>query len=92
MIMLSVLTEISPLSEVFGSFAEGTGLEDGAKVLIKTVGITALAGFAADTCRDTGNSSLASRVELAAKLAIVALALPMINTVLTTVKELLSAG
>lgn len=90
--MLSVLTELSPLSESLAALAQGTGIEDGANVLVKTVGITALAGFAADTCRDTGNTSLASRVELAARIAIVAIALPMINTVLTTVNTLLSGN
>ena len=59
-------------------------------MLIKTVGICALAGFTSDACRDTGNSSLASKVEFAARITIVISALPLINTVLTTVKDLLN--
>ncbi len=90
LIALYVLGEFSPLSETIRSLSEGTGIQSAASVLIKTVGICALAGFTSDACRDTGNSSLASKVEFAARITIVISALPLINTVLTTVKDLLN--
>ena len=42
-------------------------------LLIKALGIAVTAKFAADACRDSGSSSLAGAVELAAKAAILVL-------------------
>ena len=47
-------------------------------ILLRIVGITYLAEFAADLCRDAGFSAVAGQVELAGKLTIMAVSLPVI--------------
>ena len=89
LIALYVLGEFSPLSETIRSLSEGTGIQSAASVLIKTVGICALAGFTSDACRDTGNSSLASKVEFAAKLSTILISLPMFENILSFALSLL---
>ena len=89
MILVSVMEEFSPLITTLNELGDGSGVQQGAAVLLKTVGICALAGFTADACRDSGNTSLASRVELAARTAIVIAALPLIKTILETAGSLL---
>ena len=60
-------------------------------LLIKALGIAVTAKFAADACRDSGSSSLAGAVELAAKAAILVLTLPMLKALAAAVSGLLGA-
>lgn len=55
-----------------------------AVILLKALGICFLAQFAADSCRDAGESALASKLELAGKIAIVILALPLFQKIAQT--------
>ena len=57
--------------------------------MFKSLGITYLTVFAADTCRDAGQNSLAAKVELAGRMAVVAAALPLVKRVVSIVTELL---
>lgn len=59
-------------------------------ILIKTVGICFLCQFAGDCCRDAGQSSLASRVELAGRAAILVVALPMFEKLINVAVSLIS--
>lgn len=58
-------------------------------LLIKALGIAVTAKFAADACRDSGSSSLAGAVELAAKAAILVLTIPMLKALAAAVSGLL---
>lgn len=60
-------------------------------LLIKALGIAVTAKFAADVCRDSGSSSLAGAVELAAKAAILVLTMPMLKALAAAVSGLLGA-
>lgn len=50
--------------------------------LLKVVGIAYIAEFGAEVCRDAGESSIASKVELGAKVIIMVLAVPIITSML----------
>lgn len=54
------------------------------KVALKALGIGYVTGFIADTCRDSGQTSLAAKAELAGKCAIFLLSVPLILSVLET--------
>ena len=64
-------------------YIEKAGI-DGAKLetLFKCLGICIVTQFAADTCRDSGQSAIASKVELAGKVAVAAAALPLFRELL----------
>jgi len=57
-------------------------------ILIKSLGVCYLTQFASDTCKDSGESSMASKIELAGKVAVMLLSLPLINQVLGVVTKL----
>lgn len=57
--------------------------------LIKIVGITYIAEFGADVCRDCGQSAIGSQIELFAKLSILVLSIPILMAVLDTVTQLI---
>ena len=61
------------------------------QVLFKALGICFLCQFSSDACKDAGQSALASKVELAGKLMIVLLALPMLEDIVNTAVTLLGA-
>ena len=76
-------------AEYFGIAAETAGDMSAYGIMFKSLGITYLTVFAADTCRDAGQNSLAAKVELAGRLAVVATALPLVKRVVSIVTELL---
>lgn len=59
-------------------------------VLIKALGVAVAAQITGDICRDNGNSAVAGASELAAKAAIIALALPLIRSAVGLAKELIN--
>lgn len=58
-------------------------------VLLRIVGITYLTEFSADLCRDAGFSAVAGQVELAGKLTIMAVSLPILLALLEVLEEFL---
>lgn len=57
--------------------------------VFRIVGIAYLTGFAAQISRDAGEGAIASRIEIAAKIIIMFLAIPIMWAVLETVLRLL---
>lgn len=89
-ILLSLLSSISPAIRQISTLLSTAGLEsDYAVILFKTIGICFLAQFAADSCRDAGENALAAKVELAGKLSIVVLALPLFEKIAQTATGLI---
>ena len=77
--------------EQLRSTMELTGLTgDYAAVLFKAVGICLLTQLAGDVCRDSGESSIASKIELAGRAAILLIAMPLIQEVLAWAWELMN--
>ncbi len=59
------------------------------EILLKGVGICLLTQTAADACRDAGETALAGRAELAGKVSLLTLALPLFEQVLRQAVELM---
>ena len=62
-----------------------------ANILMGALGIGLATGFCADICRDCREPSLASYVEMAGRLEILLLSLPLVAEILELVGELLGA-
>ena len=88
-ILFSIFSSVSPAVHQISTLLSSAGLtSDYAVILFKTLGICFLAQFAADACRDAGESALASNVELAGKIAIVVLSLPLFEKIAQTAVKL----
>ncbi|PWK11500.1 stage III sporulation protein AD [Tumebacillus permanentifrigoris] len=59
------------------------------QTILKIIGIAYIAEFAAQVAKDTGEGSIASKIELAGKILILVLALPIVQRVVETVLNLL---
>ncbi len=53
-------------------------------VALKALGICVITGFIADTCRDSGNTALAAKAELAGRCAVFLLSVPLLISVFET--------
>ncbi len=58
-------------------------------LLLKLVGITYLAEFAAGLCKDAGCGAVGGQIELAGKLSIMAISLPVLSALLETIEGFL---
>ena len=58
-------------------------------ILLKMTGIAYLVEFTSNTCLDAGESAIASKVELAGRLLIMTMALPIMGTLLESFSKLL---
>lgn len=56
-------------------------------LLLKALGVSVLTQLAADACRDSGETALSNKVELAGKVTILLLCLPLVKAMIQ-----LSAG
>ena len=59
-----------PIAQVKAVFENSGGVTPYFAVAIKALGISYISGFAADTCRDFGQTALASKAEFAGRCAI----------------------
>lgn len=91
LLMAMVLEQLSPVLEQLRSTMELTGLTGNyAAILFKAVGICLLTQLTGDVCRDSGESSIASKIELAGRAAILLTAMPLIQEVLAWAWELMN--
>ncbi|HHT53919.1 MAG TPA: hypothetical protein GX011_03165 [Clostridiales bacterium] len=79
-----------PLFDYLGRMISASALSEYAAILIKALGIAMLTHITAEVCRDCGESSAASYVELAGKLEILLLSLPLVASILETAAEILN--
>ncbi len=55
----------------------------------KVIGISYLVCITAELCKDAGENAIAAKIELGGKLIILAMAIPIINSLLNLVKEII---
>ena len=81
--LLWMLGQIVPVLDQLSRFLQSTKLELAyQEILLKTLGISFLAQLGCDCCKDAGESAIATKLELCAKIAIVLISLPMFSEVL----------
>jgi stage III sporulation protein AD len=90
--ILILIGTLSPLVTVMDSviaLGEETGFSIYSSVILKSLGIGILAQTTADVCRDSGVGTIASKVEFAAKIIILVLCLPIIETLISLIEGFL---
>ena len=59
------------------------------QVLLRIIGVAYLAEFGSQVCHDAGEGSLASRIELAAKILILVMAVPIVVAVMESIIKII---
>lgn len=90
-ILVYLLSYIFPVVEEIRTVLQKVGADNAHfSAVFKAVGVCYIAQFAGDICRDFGQTSLAGKVELAGKVSVIALSLPLMKEILQIVMGLLA--
>ena len=86
LIVFMILPAAESVAGFFLSMSEFAGIgSEHITLIIKACVIAMVSGVCASTCRDAGNSSLALKLEIAGRITIIMLAMPVINTLLNVI-------
>ena len=89
-ILLFLIDYLEQILGAFNGLIEKTNLSPSLfSTILKIIGIGYLTEFTANICSDSGISSLASKVELAGKVIILFIALPIINNLIDIIMGIL---
>lgn len=78
LILIGLIKNITQILTVFESLASRAQINSNyLKLVVKIVGIAYLAGFGAQICKDAGENSMAAKIELAGKIFILSLGVPI---------------
>ena len=84
-------TTLQPIKDIIEDIFSKTGSSfELLKVLYKTLAITYITGLTSDVCLDAGEKALASNTQLAGKIAIIYVSLPLIEETIKIIGSLTS--
>lgn len=90
LIFFYAVNRLGFLSETLSAVQGAIHMDDAyLKILIKMVGVTYLADFTANLCRDAGYSAIAGQVEFFGKISLLTLSLPVLTALMETIDEFL---
>ena len=90
LILIFALDKIDGIINLLKSLATKTAINNEFLVLlIKITGIAFLTEFAVSICKDSGESAIASKIDMGGKVIIVSMSIPIISSLLETVIEIL---
>ena len=86
LVTVAVVSRLSPLVASLNRLTSQSALpEDSLGLVLRAAGVCLITQLAADTCRDAGESSLASKAELVGRFMLLVMALPLFERVLTLI-------
>ena len=82
-ILFMVMDKLSGVVSILTSLTEKTGVGSTfLKVLLKITGIAILTEFAVSICKDSGETAIASKIDLGGKIIIISISIPIITALL----------
>ena len=89
-ILAMVLTRLSGIIELLTDLSNKVSDANGfLTILLKITGISFLTEFAVSICKDSGESAIASKIDLGGKIIIISMSIPIISTLLETIIKVL---
>lgn len=86
-----LLSRLSPLITALRRMTALGGIGDSSlAVVLRGAGICLVTQLAADTCRDAGDTALAGKAELAGRILLLLLAVPLYEQILTLIVTMVS--
>lgn len=87
-VTLMILILFDDIKTALSSLAAVSGIDNTVfSAVFKAMGICYITGFASNVCKDFGQSSLAGKIELAGKITVVILTVPIINIIMEAALE-----
>lgn len=83
-IILFAINEISEIINLLDNLAKKSGInKDYLLIIIKVTGIAYIVEFGKNICQDAGQSAISTKLEMAGKVIIVSLSIPILSALLT---------
>lgn len=91
MILTAAVKTLSPSVRALGELANSAGISgDFAEVLLKALAISYITSLSADVARDAGETALGAKLELAGRVSIAALSLPVFTSLAGVITSLIN--
>jgi len=89
-IMMFVINMISEIAQELNAFISESGIKgEYVSLIFKIVGISYICQMASQICKDAGESAVGTRIEIAGKIVIAYICMPLITALYRTVMDLL---
>lgn len=89
-LLAMVFDQVYPLLQTVKEFLDGSGLSsEYLTILIKGVGICLVTQLASDICRDAGEAAMANKTELAGRVALLMIGMPLFRKLMTSALTLI---
>ncbi len=93
LILGMLIIQLAPVFSRLQALLNSTSLpSEYGSVLFKALGISLLAQFSADACRDAGENAMAEKAELTGKVFLLILALPLFEKIVELAVHLMNGG
>lgn len=90
LIFALIAAKMSGIIDILKSLANKTAINsDFLVLLIKITGIAILTEFAVSVCKDSGESAIASKIDLGGKVIIMSMSIPIMSSLLETIIKIL---
>ena len=91
-IIAAVIIYVSPIVETVNNIFIQTGAnEEYVNILFKALGICYLTQFTYDVCKDSNENAMATQVEIAGKITLVLIALPLFTSLTDVITNLMNS-
>lgn len=91
LLMLWGTAALLPIIDTVKRLLALTGKDDSCfELLLKALGVSLCARFAADSCKDAGEGAIASKVGFCGRVCLTALSIPLLEELLATAEKILS--
>lgn len=89
-ILLLSLSQISGVINLLKNLASKANINsEFLRIILKITGIAILTEFAVSICQDSGENSIANKIDIGGKVIIITISLPIISTLLETILKVL---
>ncbi len=89
-IFMLLAAKLSAVVDMLDEYADKAGIKPTYFItVLKITGIAYIAEFGAEICRDAGEGAIASKIEMAGKVIIVVLAVPIITSLMDLILKIM---
>ena len=89
-ILLYVISQFSGIIQLINKLIEMSGInKEYLVIILKIVGISYIVEFGKNVCKDAGESAISNKIEIAGKVIIVSLSIPIITSLIEVVSGII---
>lgn len=89
-ILVAIVSQIKPVIDTITELTDAVNIAPVyLSALLKALAICYITGIACDTCRDSGETAIAAKIEMGGRLAIVLVSLPLFKSLVELITNLM---